>query len=216
MKSRCSSSIVCRTPIWLCSAIAEHNQIGVLQTIELLQRDFIGVRGPVHPGEVVIAWVAGHFEPRRRSTLRAYNSDSRSRILLTSLWILNRYDPWIKRICVVDQIKVTYAGRIELPVCNVISVRAPTPAIAQVQLFLIYPVKCSVDDRARTVYGQSSDAIVGKALDVVVVLSDVADCGSIGRELREHQGRRLSVTAQLRQLARSKIQYPIEIGRENV
>jgi len=40
-----------------------HHGVGVLQAVELLEEHFSGVVGPVHPGDVVVARIAGHLRP---------------------------------------------------------------------------------------------------------------------------------------------------------
>src|SRR5687768_3067850 len=44
--------------------VAQHDVVGILKPVELLEDDLIRARGPIHPGDVVVSRVAGNLEPR--------------------------------------------------------------------------------------------------------------------------------------------------------
>ena len=134
--------------------IRQHDAHGVLVPVELLENDLVGVAGPFHERDVVIARVAGDFQPARLSAGGRDDADPAGGVGFADLGILDRVDAGIKRVGVVDQGKLANARGIELPVGDRLSVRAPAEAVAQAELFLVDPVERAVDQVGRVRVGQ--------------------------------------------------------------
>src|SRR5262249_20150380 len=62
--------------------VAEHHDISVLQPVELLNDDLVGVGRPLHPWQIVIARIARNAEPLRLSARRADDAYARGRVSL--------------------------------------------------------------------------------------------------------------------------------------
>src|SRR6185369_17084830 len=56
--------------------VRHHHGVGVLATIELLNDQLIRICGPLHPRQVVVAGIAGHFDPARWTTIRIHDADA--------------------------------------------------------------------------------------------------------------------------------------------
>src|SRR6185436_7327918 len=117
-------------------------------------------------------------------------------------------DLGIKLVGVVDQVKITHAGSIKLPVSDCLAVGTPAPSVAQIKFFFVDPVESAVDGRARAVRSQRGDLGIGESLDIQVVLAYVAGARSVRREFGEHQGRGLRVAAKLGELAVTQVEHP--------
>src|SRR5689334_20665986 len=61
--------------------IAQHDDVRILPSIELLQDDFVGARGPAHSSDVVVARITRHGEPGGRTAVRRYDAYTRGGIL---------------------------------------------------------------------------------------------------------------------------------------
>src|SRR4051812_39498393 len=57
--------------------VAKHDGVRILAAVELLNDDLVGVRGKFHARKIVVARVAGDFEPLRRTAVGAHNADAR-------------------------------------------------------------------------------------------------------------------------------------------
>src|SRR4030095_5614275 len=133
------------------SRIAQHDHIRILQTVELLNDYFIGVSGPLHARKIVVTRVSRNIEPTRRTSGRRNHTDAGGRVSFPGLWIREGCGYRIERRCVVDERHLVHAFRVQLPVSNLLAVRAPTKTVAAEQLFFVYPIKCSIDDVTGTV-----------------------------------------------------------------
>ncbi len=193
--------------------VAQHHEVRVLEPVELLEDDLVGARGPVHAGQVVLARVAGNVEPLRRSARRAHDADARGGVPLAGLRVGERRDLRIEPGGLVDEAELLDARGVELPVGDPLAVGAPLPAVAAEELLLVDPVERPVDEEPRPVVGEPLGAAVREALDVEVVLTDVGDARPVGRELREHQRRRLGVAAELLERPARDVEQPVVAAR---
>src|SRR6266550_9525989 len=132
-------------------AITKHDHVRVLQAVELLNDNFIGVCGPLHAGQIVVAWVAGNIEPACGAPGGAYHTNACGRISLTCFWIRKRSDLWIESSCVVDELHLFHAFGIKLPVGDLFAVRTPAPAVAAKEFLFIDPVESAIDNVARAI-----------------------------------------------------------------
>src|SRR5687767_682044 len=79
-----------------CAHVAEHDGVGVLAAVELLNDDFFGVCGPLHARQIVVACIAWNFEPSRSTAAGVYYANARGGIHLTSFRIGKNCQNWIK------------------------------------------------------------------------------------------------------------------------
>src|SRR5690242_12839774 len=56
--------------------ITEHDNVRVLQTIQLLDNDLVRVRSPLHAWQIVVARIPGHIEPLSCTAFCRDNSDA--------------------------------------------------------------------------------------------------------------------------------------------
>src|SRR6266576_1719590 len=89
------------------------------------------------------------------------------------------------------------------------AVRTPAECVANRELFFVDPVGSAVDDLFRAVGGQACDHACLEVLDVNVVEAHVRYFGSIGRELRKHQARRRTASAEFEESSRFAIEHPV-------
>jgi hypothetical protein len=113
------------------------------------------------------------------------------------------------RVVVSSMSEKMDAGRIELPVGDLGSVRAPAEAIAEAQLLLVDPIGGAVDRRRGSIASQRNRFARGEVLDEDVVVANVGDSRAVRRELREHQARGRRLAANLRQLPAPQVEDPV-------
>ena len=133
--------------------VSEHDNVGVLQAVKLLDDDLIRTRGPFHSRQIVVARVAGNVEPERLAAGSANDPYLRRGIHLAGLGIRKRSDHWIESARIIHQVKLFDAFGIELPISDLLAVRAPAKTVATKQLFFVNPIKGAVDDVTRAVIG---------------------------------------------------------------
>src|SRR5271168_5281118 len=142
----------------------------------MLDHKFARVLAPFHPRNVVVPRIAGHIQPARVPAARTNHSNSHRRIRGAGNWISDVDERWIgaepgiwkagddraRRSQIVNQRKNRDSARVKLPVSDLASVRTPAEAIAQRELFFVYPVGRSVDDCVRPVARELSDMAVSQ------------------------------------------------------
>ncbi len=188
--------------------VAELDLVGVLQSVELLEDDFLGVPRPIDQGDVDVVRVAGGLHPDDRPARRRHDAHADGRVRLAGLGMLERDRPRIELVRVVDHRENRHAVGVELPEGDEAAVGAPAEAVADPELLLVDPVGRPVDDVIRAVRGQRADCAVGQILDVDVVLDDVGGHAAVGRELGEHERRGLEARTELAEPARGQIVRP--------
>src|ERR1041384_4737414 len=191
--------------------VGKKHDVCVLAAIELLDHDFVGAGGPLHPRQIVVSRITGNIDPPRWTTVRVHNANTSGGVCLTGLRIWECCCNWIKRGGVVDQRHLLRAFGVELPVRDLFAVGTPAETVTTEELFLVHPVECAVDDVLRAVSRQLCDLrIARKVLDVDVVFTNVTDTLPVRRELREHQARWFRVgTAEFLQRVRFEIEHPV-------
>src|SRR5262245_53633119 len=121
---------------------------------------------PVHPKNVVLAGVAGHGNPFRRSARYRHDSNSDRRIPGSSFGIRKSGEFWIERVGVVDHREPLHPGLVELPERYVAAVWRPTERLSQVQLLLIDPIPGFIDPRLRSISSQGTDSAGVQVFDI--------------------------------------------------
>ncbi len=193
--------------------VGEKNVVGILQTIQMLDGEFVGICGPVHASDVIVTRVAGNLHPSRGTAGDVHDSDTHGGIRSTGNGIgdiENRriaaeagigeagYD-FARGAEVVDQTKDLYTGGVELPVGDVTAVGTPAKSIANVEFFFVNPIGGAVDQGGGAVRGERHYFVGGEVFHINIVGANVGDLGAVGREFRKHQGRGGSVASQFLQ-----------------
>ena len=119
--------------------------VGVLEAIQLLEKDATGIGGPLHARDVVVARIGVRIEPTRRPTRGIDDTDLTGGVGLPDLGISEIGELRIKAVGIVDQREFTHAGGIKLPIGDILAVRTPPQAIAQSEFFFIHPIGGAVD-----------------------------------------------------------------------
>ncbi len=196
------------------SGVAQHHAVGVLHTVQVLDRHGIGPPRPPHAGDVVVARVGIHGEPRRLSPVRRHDAHPRGRLRGAGLGVLDRYGVGVQRIGRVDEQEVAHARRVQLPKRETRPVRAPPEPVGAVpgseeELFLVHPVEPPVQGRPRPVGGERDDPVARHPLYVEVVLTHVRDPRCVRRELGVHERRLGSIRTHLSKPTALEIEHPV-------
>jgi len=189
--------------------VAGDDLVGVLEAIQLLEKDAPGIGGPLHARDVMIARIGIRVEPTRRPTRGIDDADLAGGVGLPDLGICEVGELGVEVVGIVDQREFAHAGGVELPIGDVPAVRAPPQAIAQAEFFFVHPIGGAVDGVRTAIGGQRSDAQVGQRLDIDVVLAHVRDAAPIRRERGEEHRRRSGRTTQLTEGAGLAVQDPV-------
>ena len=67
--------------------VGQQDVVGVLQPVQVLEDQLLGVRRPVHAGDIGVAWIAGRLHPAGRTARRADDADPHRGIGLPGLRI---------------------------------------------------------------------------------------------------------------------------------
>ena len=184
--------------------VAHENAQRVLQAIEVLEDDLAGVPRPFEAGDVGVRRIAGRLQPDGRPARDRNDPGLDRRIRLAGLGVLEALRRRVEGAGVVDQGEGRHARRVEPPEGDARAVGAPAEAVADAELLLVDPVGGPVDDLGAPVVGQPGDPARGQVLGVDVVPDDVGRHPPVGRELGEHQGRRLEIRAEPAEPSRGK------------
>jgi hypothetical protein len=191
-----------------------HDQpVRVLEPVELLQQNLIGIARPVHLRDVVFPGIAGNLQPPRFPPCRLDDADAPCGIQFSGLGVRNRLHFGIQSVEIVDEIKFTHAGRIELPVGDAAAIGTPAKTVAQPQLFFVDPVERAVDQLVGTAGGQRNDLHVAQPLNVEIPVPHKGRVRSVGRESGEHQARFRCVAAEFFQRACGEVKNPVIAAR---
>ena len=187
----------------------QHHLIGVLGTVEVLDDVLVGSGCPLHAGDVVFARIPLQIRPDGFAPVRWDDAHPGGGQGLTDLRIGDAGEGGVERVGVVDQQELLHTAGVELPIGDVLAIGAPTEAVPDSEFLFVSPVEVAVDEGRASSPGESGDVAVAQTLDVDVVLPDVRDAVTLGRELREHQGRFFGVSAQLLELPAPEVQHPV-------
>ena len=123
----------------------------------------------------MIARVARRSHPLGLTAVGRNHRDTADRILLADLGILDLGGLWIQAAGVVDQRDGPDTVAVDLPICDLRSVRAPAKTFAQRQFLFINPVEGTVNDVRRIRLRQPFDLMRAQIFNVDVVGPHVGD-----------------------------------------
>src|SRR5688500_4484296 len=76
--------------------IAQHERVRILSAVELLSDHLVGISGPFHARQVVVARIARNFHPLRRAAIGVHDADARRGVHLAGFRIWKRLRDGIK------------------------------------------------------------------------------------------------------------------------
>ena len=151
------------TQQFLCVAgiyVGNESPVNVLLSSKLLNEQLFTITGPLHAYQVVLARVAGNIHPLCFAATGRHDTNTHSGVSFTDFRVRKLFKRRVQLVGVIDHGKHRRAFGIELPVGNVLPVRAPAETVTQEEFFLIHPVESTVDDGVATVVGQLANAEV--------------------------------------------------------
>ena len=119
--------------------------IGILRTVQLLDKQFVAIRYKFHTWNIVVSRISRNINPGCCSAIHRYITHLYGRIGCSSLRIREMKNLRIQRIHIIDHIEYSSSFSITLPISYVLTIRTPTKTIPASKLFLIHPVECSID-----------------------------------------------------------------------
>ena len=83
--------------------IAKHDEICVLQAVELLNDDFVGVACPLHPGEIVVTRISSNIKPTCSTTISGNHAHASGGVCFTGFGIRKCSQGRVECRCIVDK-----------------------------------------------------------------------------------------------------------------
>src|SRR5690606_31423707 len=119
--------------------VREHDLEPVLVAVQPLDHQLVGRRGPIHPRQVDVG-VGACVDPNDAAIREVDDADPRDRVRLPRLRVA-QWDRLGVQPQIVDHVEDADRALVEAPEGDLRPVRAPAPAVAQPELFLVDPVE---------------------------------------------------------------------------
>src|ERR1039458_4165929 len=121
-------------------SIGQHQQIGVLQAIEIFKDYFTGVTGPTHLRDIVLTRVTVEPDPTSGAAGGINSAGAHGGVGRSGLRIFVFDDRRVFCSGVIDQRVFADTGLVKLPVSDGLAIGAPAKAIAEGEFLFAHPV----------------------------------------------------------------------------
>ena len=159
----------------------------MLRAVHLLDKQLVGSWHKLHARKVVVAFISRDGQPCRRTTISTHIANFYGAVGCASFGVGEMLYRGVDAVHIIDDVEPSCSACITLPICDILTVSAPSETVSAIEFFFIYPVERTVHDCVIAVCREGTIGLCLQIFYINVVFTHISNLAGIRRKFGEHQ-----------------------------